>query len=94
MIVSAASAWEICTKVRLGKLETAHDVCEDFDGYLTRHGFEPSAISVEHARIAGKLEGPHKDPFDRMIAAQALAEGLSLVTNDQALAGFGVKIMW
>jgi PIN domain nuclease of toxin-antitoxin system len=55
IIVSAASAWEICTKVRIGKLPTAYAVCEDFHGVLARTGFEPLAISVEHGRGAGRL---------------------------------------
>jgi PIN domain nuclease of toxin-antitoxin system len=92
--VSAASAWEICTKVRIGKLPTGRELCEDFSGFLARHHFEPLAITVEHARLAGRLEGAHKDPFDRMLAAQALVEGLPLVTNDAAFAAFGVRELW
>ena len=94
IIVSAASAWEICTKVRIGKLQTAFAVCEDFHAVLARNGFEPLAISVEHGRVAGRLPGTHKDPFDRMLAAQALIENVPLVTNDPAFAGFGVKVIW
>ena len=81
ILVSSASAWEICTKVRIGKLPTARDLCEDFQGFLNRYGFEPLSISVEHARLAGRMAGAHKDPFDRILAAQALIEGVPLVTN-------------
>jgi PIN domain nuclease of toxin-antitoxin system len=94
IIVSAASAWEICTKVRIGKLPTAYTVCEDFQALLARNDFEPLAISLEHGRVAGQLPGAHKDPFDRMLAAQALIEGVPLVTNDPAFTGFGVKVLW
>jgi PIN domain nuclease of toxin-antitoxin system len=94
VIVSAASAWEICTKVRIGKLPSGHALCEDFHSVLARNGFEPLAISVEHGRVAGRLPGAHKDPFDRMLAAQALSENVPIVTNDAALAGFGVQVIW
>jgi PIN domain nuclease of toxin-antitoxin system len=94
ILVSAASAWEICTKVRIGKLPTGQALCDDFVGYLERFHFTPLPISIEHGRLAGRLSGPHKDPFDRMLAAQALVEGVSLVTNDPAFAAFGVKAVW
>jgi PIN domain nuclease of toxin-antitoxin system len=94
IFVSAASAWEICTKVRIGKLPTGQVLCEDFLGYLDRFHFTPLPISVEHGRLAGRLPGPHKDPFDRMLAAQALVESMPLVTNDPAFVGFGVNVVW
>jgi PIN domain nuclease of toxin-antitoxin system len=94
ILVSAASAWEICTKVRIGKLPTGHMLCEDFSGYLQRYHFSPLPISIEHGRLAGRLSGPHKDPFDRMLAAQALVEDAPLVTNDPAFAGLGVRTVW
>src|ERR1700741_3840489 len=72
-IVSAASAWEIATKVRLGKLSSAAELAADFAGYMEREGFESIAISHDHAIRAGLLPGPHKDPFDRMLVAQAQA---------------------
>ena len=94
ILVSAASAWEICTKVRIGQLPSGRALCEDFSGYLQRYHFEPLAISVEHGRLAGRMAGAHKDPFDRMLAAQALVEDVPIVTNDTAFAGFGVKMVW
>jgi PIN domain nuclease of toxin-antitoxin system len=94
VLVSAASAWEICTKVRIGKLPTGQILCDDFTGYLERFHFTPLPISIEHGRLAGRLPGLHKDPFDRMLAAQALVEGASLVTNDPSFAGFGVNVVW
>jgi PIN domain nuclease of toxin-antitoxin system len=94
ILVSAASAWEICTKVRIGKLPAGHELCEDFSDTLLRHHFEPLAITIEHARTAGRMAGAHKDPFDRMLAAQALIEDVPLVTNDPASSWFGVKVIW
>jgi PIN domain nuclease of toxin-antitoxin system len=94
VFVSAASAWEICTKVRIGKLSSARELCEDFMGFVARHQFEPLSISVEHGRLAGRLPGAHKDPFDRILAAQALIEDVPIVTNDAAIAGFGVRVLW
>ncbi len=93
VLVSAASAWEICTKVRIGKLPTGSALCEDFSAYLQRFHFDPLAITIDHGRLAGRLPGAHKDPFDRMLAAQALIEDVPLVTNDPAFAGFGVKVI-
>ncbi len=94
IFVSAASAWEIYTKVRIGKLPAGQALCEDFSGYLRRYHFEALAIAVEHGRLAGRLMGSHKDPFDRMLAAQALVEDVPLVTNDPVFSGFGVKAIW
>ena len=94
ILVSAASAWEICTKVRIGKLPSGQPLCEDFGGYLQRNHFEPLPITVDHGRLAGRLEGAHKDPFDRMLAAQALIEDVTIITNDAAFVAFGVKVVW
>jgi PIN domain nuclease of toxin-antitoxin system len=93
-IVSAASAWEIATKVRLGKLSSAEELTADFVGYLEREGFELLPISADHAIRAGLLPGPHKDPFDRMLVAQAQAEGMPVVSNDQVFDAYGVRRIW
>jgi PIN domain nuclease of toxin-antitoxin system len=92
--VSAASAWEIATKVRLGKLPSAVDLATDFTGLLEREQFRQLAISVEHATRAGSLPGPHKDPFDRMLIAQAQAENMSIVSNETLFDGYGVRRIW
>jgi len=94
VLVSAASAWEIATKVRLGKLPIAVDLAHDFTAYLDRERFETLAVSAEHGIRAGLLPGPHKDPFDRMLIAQALAENLAIVSNDVVFDGYGVKRVW
>jgi PIN domain nuclease of toxin-antitoxin system len=94
VIVSAASAWEIATKTGLGKLPTAMDLVADFVGQMEREGFQMLAIAVEHAIRAGLLPGPHKDPFDRMLIAQAQAEHLPIVSNELAFDAYGVRRLW
>ena len=94
LLVSAASAWEISTKVRLGKLATATDLVADFIGYVDREGFELLSISGEHGIRAGLLPGPHRDPFDRMLIAQAQAENIPIVTNEAIFESYGVRRVW
>jgi PIN domain nuclease of toxin-antitoxin system len=93
-LVSAASAWEMATKVRLGRLPAAEGLVQDFVVDLARHRIQILAVTAEHGIRAGLLSGPHKDPFDRMLIAQALAENLPIVSNDRALDGYGVKRLW
>lgn len=94
ILVSAASAWEICTKARIGKLPTGKALCDDFTGYIERYHFTPLAITLEHGRLAGRMEYAHKDPFDRMLAAQAIIEGIPIATNDPAIATLGAQVIW
>jgi PIN domain nuclease of toxin-antitoxin system len=94
ILVSAASAWEIATKYRLGKLPHAQVLVEDFIAKVTSAGYALLSISAEHALRAGRLPADHKDPFDRMLAAQAIHEDLPLVSNDQQLDVFGVRREW
>ena len=94
ILVSAASAWEIATKVRLGKLPAAVDLAADFTGHLEREGFQMLAISWDHAVRAGLLPGPHKDPFDRMLVAQAQAENLLLLSNEDLFDSYGIRRLW
>ncbi len=94
VLVSAASAWEIATKVRLGKLPGAVEVAANLPAILTEQGFESLAISVAHALRAGSLPGPHRDPFDRMLIAQAQAEDLPLVSNEQVFDSYGLRRIW
>jgi PIN domain nuclease of toxin-antitoxin system len=93
-LVSAASAWEITTKARLGKLPGALAVAADVSGCLRSQQFTPLDISVDHAQRAGSLPGAHRDPFDRMLIAQAHAENLPVVSNDEVFDGFGVVRIW
>ena len=92
--VSAASAWEIATKYRLGKLPQALALVEDFVTVIRAAGYLPLPISLEHALRAGRLAPDHKDPFARMLAAQAIHEDLALISNDERLDIFGVRREW
>lgn len=93
-IVSAVSAWEIATKVRLGRLPAAVGLVQDFVSDLQRHRIEILDVTAEHGIRAGLLPGPHKDPFDRMLIAQAIAENIPIVSNDRALDGYGINRLW
>ena len=94
VLVSAASAWEIATKHRLGKLGLADSIVQRYPALLVADGFVPLAMTAEHALVAGSYRHPHRDPFDRMLAAQAEVERLTLVSCDPALAQFGVELLW
>lgn len=91
--VSAASAWEIATKVRIGKLvwpATAGSVAD----YVVGQAFRPLPISVQHAERAGLLRIEHRDPFDRMLVAQALTDDLVLLSNEAVFDAAGVRRYW
>ena len=94
IFVSAASAWEITTKHRIGKLAQSGAVALDVTGSIAGQGFEELAITVDDAARAGQLPGPHRDPFDRMLIAQAQARDLAIVSVDQAFDGYGVRRLW
>ena len=94
VIVSAASAWEMATKVRLGRLPAASDVTRNFEEYLVQSGFESLPVSAEHGIRAGLLPGPQRDPFDRMLIAQAQVENLTIVSNELAFDNYGVRRAW
>lgn len=94
VFVSAASAWELATKVRLGKLSDPHGVADALSSHLADQGFRALPITLEHGRGAGKLPGPHKDPFDRMLITQAQREGLAVVSNDTVFDAYGVHRVW
>lgn len=92
--VSAASAWEIATKARLGKLPEAGDVPQRLPHYLRRARFLELPISIEQSLRAGALPGPHRDPYDRMLMAQSLITGYPLVSRDSVFHEYGIKTIW
>jgi PIN domain nuclease of toxin-antitoxin system len=94
VFVSAASAWEIATKVRLGKLPGEAFIAYDIGRFIFEQGFQPLAISLEHGQRAGALPGPIMDPFDRMLIAQAILDGLHLVSIEQTFDAYGVLRLW
>lgn len=93
IVVSAASAWEIATKSRLGKLPDWPSTL-DVGAAVVDQGFEELSISVADAERAGRLPGPHRDPFDRLLIAQAQAHDLVVVSIDAAFDGYGVRRLW
>lgn len=95
LLVSAASAWEIGTKFRLGKLHGALPVVHGYADHLARLRARELPISSHHALTAGMLTWNHRDPFDRVIAAQSMIESVPLVTADEKLATLpGLQIIW
>lgn len=95
LLVSAASAFEIATKHRLGRLPEASALVHHFDQQVERLGADQLPISAQHAIAAGSLDWSHRDPFDRMLAAQAMSDGLELVTADPVLSGVaGLSTRW
>jgi PIN domain nuclease of toxin-antitoxin system len=94
MLVSAASALEIAIKFQKGKLKRAADLISDFSGRVQRDGFQRLPISAEHGIRAGLLPGPHKNPFDRMLIAQAHAENAPIISNDVIFEAYGVQRLW
>ncbi|ETX06532.1 type II toxin-antitoxin system VapC family toxin [Candidatus Entotheonella palauensis] len=94
IFVSAASAWEIATKYRIGKLPEAGDITQQLSAYIRRARFTELSISVEHALLAGNLPGPHRDPFDRMLMSQATILSIPLITTDPVFRDYGVQVIW
>jgi PIN domain nuclease of toxin-antitoxin system len=94
VFVSAATTWEIATKYRIGKLPGVASIFGELDGAIADQGFIELPISFRHGQIAGALPGPHRDPFDRMLMAQAMLENLVLVSNEAAFDVYGVARLW
>ena len=92
--VSAASVWEIATKVRLGKLPVAAALSANLTRWIADQGFVALPVTVDHGQRAGALPGEHEDPFDRMLIAQAQAENLVLVSNETRFDAFGITRIW
>lgn len=94
IFISAASIWKITTKHRLGKLPGVSAIVGDLAGVIEGQGFVGLPITVRHGETAGALPGPHRDPFDRMLIAQALLDDLVLVSNEQAFGAYGARRLW
>ncbi len=95
LLVSAATAWEIATKTRLGRMPAGIQIVTAYADQLARMGATQLSISSGQALAAGSLEWDHKDPFDRLLVAQAISESLVLVTKDRAITAFGeVETIW
>lgn len=94
LLVSSASAWELSIKHKLGKLTSASGVLADFSGNLKRLQANTLLITPDHALAAGALPLHHRDPFDRMLIAQAQHEDVPVVTNDGRFDGYEVEVLW
>ncbi len=94
VLISAGSAWEIAIKHRKGKLPEAEPLVRDISGAIASQDFEGLPITVEEAARAGALPGPLRDPFDRMLIAQALSRDLVLISNESFFDRYGVRRLW
>ena len=94
VLVSAVSAMEVTTKFRLGKLPQAAALASRFEELVEGYGFAPLSITLRHASLAGSLQLAHKDPFDRLLIAQALVEDVVLVSNERVFDPSGVQRLW
>jgi PIN domain nuclease of toxin-antitoxin system len=94
LFLSAASGWEIAIKTRLGKLKLPADIASFILEQLSVNAVTPLPIQMKHALRVSSLTDFHRDPFDRMIVAQAQVEDLPVLTADPQLAGYSVKIIW
>ena len=94
VLVSAATAGEIATKRRIGRLPAAEALAGNIAGTIALESFEELPVSVDDASRAGALPGPLNDPFDRMLIAQALSRDLALVSNETIFERYGVRPLW
>jgi PIN domain nuclease of toxin-antitoxin system len=94
VFVSAASIWEAATKFRLGKFPQAAILVANPKKVIAALDLDMLDISVDHARLAGSLVNSHRDPFDRMLAAQGLLESLTLASVDPVFDSFHVPRIW
>jgi PIN domain nuclease of toxin-antitoxin system len=94
VLVSAASAWEIATKQRLGKLDLVPEVTTRFSELVAADGFDHLPVTHLHGLRAGSFDCAHRDPFDRMLAAQSMLEVMPLMTRDPAFGQFDVRTVW
>lgn len=94
IFVSAVSAWEIAIKHKAGKLPHVAPLMVDLEGAILSEGFMPLPVTIRCGEHAGSLPLHHRDPFDRMLIAQALAESLTLVSNERLFDQYGVARLW
>lgn len=92
--ISAVTAWEIATKIQIGKLLAPALTGGGLTRALVTQGFHELPVSIDHGERAGSLAGEHRDPFDRMLIAQAQAEAMTIVSNEAVFDGYGVTRIW
>jgi len=93
LAVSLATPWEMSIKTSIGKLRAA-DILDDFESIMTRGRFNLLVPTVEHVITGGRLPWFHRDPFDRLLAAQAMELGFSLLSKDVVFDAYGVRRIW
>ena len=94
VFVSAASRWEIATKYRIGKLPDAAMFASDVTGAVANQGFGELPVILRGAQLAGELPGDHRDPFDRVLVAQAILADLTLVSNEAIFERWATRQLW
>lgn len=94
IVISAVVVWEIASKVNRGKWPEAAAIAATLNELLEEHSYVALPITLQHAHVAGFLHSRHRDPFDRMLAAQAQVEGIPLATADPVFRDLGVSIVW
>ncbi len=94
VFVTPVSAIEIGIRIRTGRLDAMREPLRTFDALVRRDGMEHLPVTHGHASEAGLMPGDHRDPFDRLIAAQALVEKLTVITRDPQIAAFGCRTLW
>ena len=92
--LSVVSIFEMATKWRIGKLAIPSQFQNGFAGLYDAYGYLPMPLLVPHADLAGRLPGEHKDPFDRLLAAQAIVEDMAVMTIDGRIAELGARVVW
>jgi len=94
LLLSVASAWEMVIKVALGRLKFTKDVDQFLREHLTTNSITPLSIQLQHATTVGNLPAHHRDPFDRMIIAQAISEQIPVITNDPEFKKYSAQLVW
>lgn len=92
--LSSVSVFEMATKARIGKLPRSLEINALLDTIYDEFNYVEIVINARHAALAGRLDGAHRDPFDRLLAAQSLVEGIPLMTGDPVFKAFGVEVVW
>lgn len=94
ILFSAASAWELIIKAQLGRLDLSDDPAAFLRQQVTTNGFAPLSITTRHVVRIADLPRLHRDPFDRVLVAQALEEGVPLLTADHLISQYPVPVVW
>ena len=93
VFVSAASGWELAIKTQIGKFKSA-ELVRSLEREIEKEGFIELPISLKHTLLAGSFDSPHKDPFDRLLIAQAQVEKVPIVSNEKVFDGFAIRRVW